>query len=133
MSAKAVHRMVEAYLKQGEMMVSIWQDTVRNTEFPVNDRWELFIIAPVSWHKTHTSARSPIDHIIGQRSPHDDYYMSRGQGITAKDIDDRIVGDWIPDDEDDALVDATFVTSEQHEQVREYLMQNLIGIWSWDW
>lgn len=119
MSVKAVHQLVEAYLRQGEMMVSTWQAAVQNTTYPVNERWELFVMAPAAWHQSKTMARSPLNDIIGDFCPHEDYYVERGFALSAKQID--------------AFMERKDIEPELCEQAREHLMQNLIGFWRWDW
>ena len=88
---------------------------------PVNDRWEVFQVAPNKdyqcWHDTPSESEVGLDDEI---SPYDDWYLERHQTFH---VVDRITG-WEEDER---------YPQEVIDKFKNYYMKSYTGSWKYDW
>lgn len=117
---------IKEYIDNASTIKADWYNFVINDEFPVDERWRIFLLAPTDWKEVVSDSDVPLEaarHIFD--SPYDDFNVDRGQ---TRKID-RIIEIL----HDKAISGKHAFTQVDLHACMEEAMIRCLGGWRWDW
>lgn len=126
MNGENMKERIESYLQEGLTIKPDWEAYVKDTTLPLDERWEVFCLAPIAWKFSDPCGPDLPTLCEVVDSPYDVLYMERSESKSIEDTIEML-------EEEDYETEEPKATPEQIIAIKEEALQALYGEWTYDW